>query len=197
MKLIYIVLAGLWIASCSAPAKQDKTKTIAGPGPVANEDTLTTEPDTASHFPEKVYEFLMTRDPRFCHKDSIVEGDCNSGYFYFTPRGNVIYYYLCLGASNYFSIGKAKETPEGIELTFDKSYSYPSADVLDPTIKEMNSGKLEKTKPFTIRLTRLSCRNKTFGFNSGTKKSPEYYVVEEVDPYTPDEYIRIKALKNF
>lgn len=155
-----------------------------------------------SVFPEKMYEFDMTRDPEFCNPDSLVEGDCNSGFIYFTPKGNVIYNYLCLGTEDAFCIGKAKTTNKGMEITFDQYYSYKFSDEqsYSPTLKDMNSGKLEKMDLFTLKLMKLRCQD-AYGYTMGSK-DPEYYIVTESNEkeqkkFLLRDYVQIKALKDF
>lgn len=192
---IYCLLSYTFLAACqnAAPAKAKQPE-------IAFSDALSSDSLAKdSVFPEKMYEFSMTRDPKFCNPDSLVEGDCNSGFIYFTPKGNVIYNYLCLGTEDAFCIGKAKTTAKGMEITFDQCYSYKFSDdqSYSPTLTDMNSGKLEKIDPFTLKLKKIKCQD-AYAYTSG----PEYYIVtqsneKEQKKFLLRDYVQIKALKDF
>lgn len=124
----------------------------------------------------------------------------------FTPKGNVIYNYICLGNTEEFCIGKSKATAKGIDLTFDQCYTYTFSEenADSPTLEEMNSGKLEKMEAFTLHLKKLDC-NKGYSFVGGINE-PEYYIVTDLNQPREDrfdedfllrDYKRIKVLKQF
>lgn len=146
---------------------------------------------------------MLTNDPQFCNLDSIVEGDCNSGYLYFTPKGNVIYHYLCVGATEEeYCIGKATQNKQGISILFDKTYAYSfSDDITGPTLKEINSGKLEQDT-FSMQLKPLNCTGK-YGYTIRQEdKSFDHYLIRQsrsdgINDRITDELQKIKALKQF
>lgn len=152
----------------------------------------------------KLYEFFMTLDPQYCSADSIVEGDCNSGFIYFTSKGNVIYTYSCMGATSLcYEIGHVTYENDKITCAFDQLYNvdFPAenADGLEPlSLRQLNSGQLKKMKRHVLDLQILQCKESAYLFKY--MDMTERYVVLPEDvtgSYFMQDFARIKALQQF
>lgn len=201
IRLIYF-FSFILLAACSGGNQPEKENKIAPTTDSLAIDTVANK----SVAEAKIYTFSMTVDPKFCNPDSLVEGDCNSGFLYFTANGNVIYYYNCVNTDDVgednFCIGKASTAKKSKDLIFDLCYTFKYSFKDDsPTSAELNNGKLEKMDPFKISLQRISCGN-AYSFTSGDRKNPEYYIVNESTDKSENEFLlrdlsRIEALKKF
>jgi hypothetical protein len=152
----------------------------------------------------KLYEFFLTEDPEYCAPDSIVEGDCNSGFLYFTSRGNVIYTYSCMGATSLcYEIGYVTYENDEITCAFDQLYNVPfpaeNPDGLEPlSLQQMNSGQLKKMKRHVLQLQPLQCKESAYMFKY-MDVTEQYVLLPEdaTESYFIQDFARIKALQQF
>jgi hypothetical protein len=120
------------------------------------------------------YDFSETTDKHFCDAGAIVGTDCGGGNMLFTKNGNVIYFFFCMGGdtSNYL-VGKYKTSNDQISCTFDRSYTFfrGQDSPEDPTAEQkpvdINAGKMETIKPWTITLKKLDCKDFQYSFAEG------------------------------
>jgi hypothetical protein len=174
-------------------------------------------PPTRDSFPElmpdslqptstgKLYEFFLTTDPAYCAQDSIVEGDCNSGYLYLTDKGNIFFQYLCVNdASLDYDLGHIIDSGDKMTCVFDQSYSvsYPEGDSYSSeplTDRQLNNASIRKEKKHLIQLQALSCRLGAYGFKFEDPETDaaDYYFVLPADAASLNHYRldfqRIKA----
>ncbi len=196
MRYLICVFMAVCLASCKNDVSETKKK-IAVKEETQAEDTIIIATIDSLGFNGKIFDFSLTRDPHFCNLDSLVEGDCNSGFFYFTPKGNVVYNYICLGNTDDFCIGKATKTAQGFDLTFNQIYTYAFSEenTDSPTVAEINSGKLEKMEAFTLHLKKLACKD-AYAFTGGVNV-PEYYIVTELKNPREQRLNRDFLLRNY
>lgn len=152
----------------------------------------------------KLYEFFMTVDPQYCDMDSLVEGDCNSGFLYFTPRGNVIYTYSCMGATSLcYEVGHVTYENDKFTCSFDQIYNVPfpddNPDGLDSlSLQQLNSGQLKKMKRHVFDLQILECKESAYAFKY--MDMTERYVLlpeDETGSSFMEDFARIKILQQF
>lgn len=174
---------------------------------IAEEDKSQIKDTDSIHFSNlsdlkgKLFEFSLTTDSSYCDFSQTFEGDCNSGYLYFTARGKVIYRYVCVSAPEVdYEIGTISEEREGVKVVFDQTYNIKIAD-MDPTLEELNSGTLLKENTFTIHLIKTKCKG-TYGFEYRSGENVEYYYVKQdkdqsANNYFIEELNKIQKLSQF
>jgi hypothetical protein len=148
---------------------------------------------------EGLYDFAETKDPAFCNSDSLIMGDCNSGNLYFTAKGNVVYtFYCCCLDTDYYDLGKYTISGDSITCTFSKQYSFFNGftDDAEAAPYDVNKGRLEEIKPWTIRLNKRSCGAYEYSFVSeGKYKSVVYKSGEESSKLFFGVYEKVKVFE--
>lgn len=149
------------------------------------------------------YNYAATTDRTYCSQDSIVPSDCSGGTLRFTPKGNVISTFFCMGNdSTSFSIGTYTVDATGISCSFTERYSYYSGcfdcDDAETAPQDPNSGKLYRISPYSIRLEKTACKDFPYGYHD--REEDMYYAVSEMDsPGMKNEsglYSKIDALRD-
>lgn len=155
-------------------------------------------PGPENHLMGQLFKFSPTNDPLFCNKDSIIEGDCFTGFIYFTPKGKVIFREDCVNdVTASYLIGIYKQNNQGIICNFSEMYTF------DVEQEEINpdKGKMTAMDTFSLHLRNASCKG-MYGIREKSEKNQYYYsLVEPADDdlsgFFMDEYRQISKLKSY
>ena len=150
----------------------------------------------------QVFNFVETTDKNFCNPDSIVLSDCAGGDFYFTPNGNVLNTFFCIGDdSTSYLIGKYSVTDNLISCVFNKEYSFYvpqyKGDSSDQAERDPNSGRMRNIEPINFELQKLKCDKFEYSFLSRSNAEEKYVLRISEDDYSKGYLAGFKKIKAF
>ena len=155
-------------------------------------------PETDDQLSGQLFEFTPTNDPFFCNQDSIIEGDCFTGFLYFTSKGHVIYREDCVNdiAASYY-IGTYRVSTGDINCQFSKVYTFKT----DWDESYPDKGKMADTDTFSLQLEKASCKGK-YGIREASEQGGYYYSLvqsadKESSEFFMNEFHQINKLKSY
>jgi hypothetical protein len=140
----------------------------------------------------QVYSFYATTDKAYCSADSIIPSDCAGGQIMFTPKGNVLMIYYCLGNdSDMYTIGTYKADTGKITCSFNRSYTFPldcydCEGVEDKGPADPNKGVLKNIPVMELTFSKLACPNYDYHFSYAADS--EIYILEKSNALGTKEF---------
>ncbi|MGL4598727.1 MAG: hypothetical protein ACRCYO_14520, partial [Bacteroidia bacterium] len=138
---------------------------LCGCGPTETNQTTDKVAQNSTHVLDQVYSFYATTDKAYCSADSIIPSDCAGGQIMFTPKGNVLMIYYCLGSdSGMYTIGTYKADTGKIACTFNRTYTFPldcydCEGVEEKEPADPNKGVLKTIPVMELTFAKLACPN--------------------------------------